>query len=118
MGAAFFLIFLAVLFCIAMFFIMISAVFLIIRRVMKRRGKLVKKRWFVIPMVILVFNILVAFIPVGYIAFLRIVNYSAAAEIVYAKSGKSLFWPMDEYESTTNWFEMDGTKYVRFPLWL
>lgn len=114
MGAVFFMMLMAVLFCIAMFFIILSTVFLIIRKVKKRKGKLVKKRWFVIPMVILVFNILVACIPIGYIVFLRAVNSSQVADIVYAESGKALYWPMGEYESTTNWFEMDGIKYVRF----
>lgn len=114
MGAVFFFMLMVVLFCIAMFFIILSTVFLIIRRVKKRRGKLVKRRWFVIPTVILVFNILVISIPIGYIVFLRIANNSQASDIIYAESGKVLYWPMGEYEPTTNWFEMDGTKYVQF----
>ena len=114
MGAVFFMMLMAVLFCIAIFFIIVSTVFLIIRRGKKRKGKLVKKRWFVIPMVILVFNIIVACIPIGYIVFLRVANSSKTADIVYAESGKALYWPMGEYESTTTWFEMDGTKYVQF----
>ena len=65
-------------------------------------------------MVILVFNILVACIPIGYIVFLRVANSNQAVDIVYAESRKALYWPMGEYESTTNWFEMDGTKYVCF----
>jgi energy-coupling factor transporter transmembrane protein EcfT len=114
MGAVFFFMLMAVLFFIALFFIFLSAILLIIRRVRKRRGKTVKKRWFVIPVVILVINIIVAMIPVGYIVFLRYANNSNAAKIVYAESGKALYWPMVEYESTTNWFEMGTTKYVQF----
>ncbi|WP_312648963.1 hypothetical protein [Aminipila sp.] len=114
MGAVFFMMIMAVLFCIAMVFIIISTVFLIIHRVRKQKGNFVKKRWFIIPMVILVFNILVACIPIGYIVFLRTANSSQTTDIVYAESGKALYWPMGEYESATNWFEMDGKKYVQF----
>ncbi len=114
MGALFFLILMAILFFIALFFIIISTIFLIVWKVRKQRGKTPKKRWFVIPVVILIINIIVAMIPVGYIGFLRYVNSKTADEIVYAESGKSLYWPMGKYESTTNWFEMDGTKYVQF----
>ncbi|WP_027399795.1 hypothetical protein [Anaerovorax odorimutans] len=114
MGAVFFMMLMVILFCIAMFFIVVSTVFLIFRRVKKRKGKLVKKKWFVIPMVILVFNILVACIPIGYIVFLHIANSSQITDIVYAKSGEVLYWPIGEYESTTNWFEMDGKKYIQF----
>jgi len=115
MGAVFFSVLLAILFFSAMFFIILSTVLLIIWRGKKRRSEPVKKIWFVIPAVILVFNILVALIPVGFIAFLRFANNINTPEIVYAKSGIVLCWPMGEFESTTDWFEMDGTKYVLFP---
>lgn len=114
MGAVFFFMLLAALFGVAIFFIILSVVFLIIRRAKKKKGKLVKKRWFVIPVAILIFNIIVALIPVGYIAFLRYENMRNATEIVYAESGKMLNWPMGEFESSTNWFEMDGIEYVQF----
>lgn len=111
MGALYFMILMAFLFCFAMFFITASTIFLIIRRKKKRKGKLVKKRWFVIPLIILIFNILVACIPIGFVVFLRVANSSQVVDIVYAESGKKLYWPI---ESNTNWFEMDGTKYVQF----
>jgi len=46
--------------------------------------------------------------------FLHYANTSNTSKIIYAESGKTLNWPMGEYESTTTWFEMDGTKYVKF----
>lgn len=114
MGAVFFMMIMVVLFCIAMVFIIASTVFLIIRRARKRKGNYVKQKWFIIPIVILVFNILVVCIPIGYIVFLRVANSSQTTDIIYVESGKALYWPMGENESTTNWFEMDGKKYVQF----
>lgn len=117
MGAVFFFIFLGILFFIAAFFIILSVILLIIRKIKIHKGNTVKKRWLVIPVVILVINLIVAMIPVGFIAFLRYANTSNAPKIAYAKSGKMLYWPVDEYESTAGWFEMDGRKYVQFQDW-
>lgn len=114
MGVVFFMMFLAVLFCIALFFIVLSIVFIIVWNVKKSRGKTPKKRWLVIPSVFLVINLIVAFIPIGYIGFLRYANSMNTNEIVYAESGETLFWPMGEIEPTHTWFEMDGIKYVEF----
>jgi hypothetical protein len=114
MGATFFFIFLAGIFFIAVFFIILSVVMLIIRYVRKRRGINVTKRWLVIPVVILVINVIIAMLPASYLAFLRYANTKNTSSIVCVESGKALNWPMGEYESTTNWFEMDGTKYIRF----
>lgn len=114
MGSIFFLFFLVILFTIALFFIILSAILLIIQNVRKHKGKTVKKRWFVILITILVMNSIVAILPVGYIVFLRHVNTRNISKIIYAESGKMLYWPLGEYESTTNWFEMNGTKFVQF----
>lgn len=114
MGSVLFLMFMAILFFVALFFIIVSVIFIIVWKARKRRGKTSKKRWLVIPIVILIINIIVAMIPISYISFLRYVNSKTVDKIVYAESGKALYWPMGEYESTTNWFEMDGMKYIRF----
>lgn len=117
MGAIFFFVFLAILFFIAVFFIILSVTLLIIRKIRIHKGKTVKKRWLVIPVILLIINIIIAILPVSYIGFLRYANTSNTTEIVYAKSGKMLYWPRGKYESTTSWFEMDGTKYVQFRGW-
>ncbi len=113
MGAMFFILFFGVLFFIALFFIIVSVVLLIVRYIKVRRGRPVKKRWLVIPVILLVTNSILAMLPVGYIAFLHYANSSNSSTAVYADSGISLNWPLGEYESTTSWFEMDGVKYVR-----
>jgi hypothetical protein len=114
MGAVFFFIFMALLFFVALFFIILNTIFILIWKARKRRGKTPKKRWLVIPTVFLVVNIIMALIPVGFIGFLRIVNSAYTPEVVYAESGIVLYWPLEENGSTTKWFEMDGIKYVEF----
>lgn len=89
-----------------------SSIFIIVSIIIKKKGKVVKKSWFVVPLIILVVNILIAMIPVGYITFLRIANNMSAEEIIYAESGKAIYWPMDGKTSNTNWFEMDNMKYI------
>lgn len=118
MGAVFFLAFMVFVFLIAMFFIIVNTVLIVIWNVRKRRGKNPKKWWRVVPTVLLVVNVIVALILVGYIGFLRFTNNVSAVEIVYADSEKILYWPMGEYEPTTTWFEMDGIRYERVSGWL
>lgn len=114
MGAVFFLMFIVILFFVALFFIILNIIFIVIRNKMKRKGKDSQKKWLVIPVIFLIINIIVALVPIAYIGFLRYANNTSKDTIVYAKSGKILYWPMTEYEPTTNWFEMNGKKYVRF----
>ena len=112
MGAIFFMVFLAIVFFIALFFIVISTTLIVVWKVRKRRGKNPKKWWLVVPTILLIINAIIVMLPVGYISFLRYTNNTAKQPVVYSEP--VLYWPMGEYESTTNWFEMDGIKYVRF----
>lgn len=114
MGALFFLTFMAILFFVALFFIILNTIFIIIWNVGKRKGKPKKKRWLVIPTIFLIISIIVSLIPIAYIGFLRYRNSKSKDTIIYAKSGIVLYWPMGKYEPTTNWFEMNGKKYVTF----
>ncbi|MFP3153045.1 hypothetical protein LQZ18_01170 [Lachnospiraceae bacterium ZAX-1] len=114
MGGVFFFIFLAIAFFIALFFIILSAILIIVWNVKKRKGKSPKKWWLVVPAVLLIINIVIALLPAGYIGFLRYANSSNNPDTIYAESGKTLYWPMGNYEPTTSWFEIDGVKCVRF----
>jgi uncharacterized BrkB/YihY/UPF0761 family membrane protein len=111
MGTALFFIFLAIIFVVALFFIVLNSIFIIIWNVKKHRGKPVKKRWLVIPVVFLIINGILMLFPVGFVIFLRIANSSARPEIVYAPSGKVLYWIEDEMGSIPS-FELDEVKYV------
>jgi len=112
MASVFFMIFLAVVFFVAIFFAGAGAVGIVVWNVRKRRGKSPKKRWLVIPSIVLVISVIAALLPVSYIGFLRLANNSNMRPIEYAESGIMLVWPMGAHESTTAWFEMDGVKYV------
>ncbi len=114
MGAIFFLVFIAISFFVALFFIILNTIFIIIWNIRKKRKKAPKKRWLVIPVIFLVINVIVALMPIAYIGFLRFANNTSRDTVVYSKSGTVLYWPMGEYEPTTNWFEMNGKKYVTF----
>jgi len=114
MGATFFMILMAIVFSIAVFFIVLSITLIVVWNIRKRRGKNPRKWWLVAPTILLIINVIVALLPVGYVGFLRYANNSAEQPIVYADSKKVLYWPMDDYEPTTNYFEMGGVKYVRF----
>ncbi|WP_244834997.1 hypothetical protein [Clostridium sp. BJN0001] len=114
MGSLFFLMFMAILFFVALFFIILNAIFIIIWNVHKRKEKSPKKKWLVIPIIFLIINIIVSLVPISYIGFLRYTNNKNEEKIIYAKSGIILYWPMGKYEPTTNWFEMNGKKYVAF----
>jgi len=114
MGAVFFMAFLAILFFVAVFFILASIVIIAIWKTRKRKGKNPKKWWLVIPTALLIINVLVAMLPVGYIGFLRFANSTNRKPVIYAKSEIMLVWPMGEHESTQAYFEMDGIKYIRF----
>jgi len=115
MGALFFFILIAILFFVALFFIILTTIFIISWNIRKRKGKNPKKQWLMISVIFLIINIIIAFIPIAYIGFLRYVNTSNKEIITYAEeSGTILYWPMGEYEPTTSWFEMNGKKYVQF----
>lgn len=114
MGAVFFLIFLAILFFISLSFIILSTIFIIRWNIKKRKGTPPKKRWLIIPVIILVINVIIALIPIGYIGFLRYANSSNKHDIVNIQSDKVLYWPMTDNQSTTSWFDMDGERYIRF----
>jgi energy-coupling factor transporter transmembrane protein EcfT len=114
MGALFFMAFMAILFFIAVIFIFVSSIIIIIWNIQKRMGKSPKKWWLVVPTVLLIINVIVALLPVGYVGFLRYANRTLSRPVIYAESGKMLYWPMGEYEPTKNWFEMEGANYSRF----
>jgi len=114
MGVVFFVAFMGFLFISALFFIILSTSSMILINVFRKKGKFTKKRWIVIPVIILVFNILVGLIPVGFFAFMRYQNNHDIIPVVYAKSGEVLFWPIEDEVSTYNWFEIDGVKYVSY----
>ena len=114
MGVVFFLGFMAILFFTATFFIIASIVFIIFYKIRKRRGSNPKKRWIVIPVVILVFNIIIALIPVGFFAFIRFTNSASHEPVEMAKSKKVIYWPMRNSQPNTDLFEMDGEYYVAF----
>ena len=115
MGSIFFLGFLILLFFVALFFIVVSTVVIIIWNVRKRIGKTPRKWWLVLPSVLLAVNILVAVMPFGYIGFIRSANSQIVDNVVYAKSGIMIYWPIDDTYNrmTIDWFEMDGIKFVR-----
>ncbi len=108
--AAFFV--MMIIFCISLFFIIISTVLLIIRKTQVKKGRLLKKRWLVVPLIILVINIFIITIPLGFVGFLREANSQVIRDIVYAESGKILYWPMDKYVYIDDWFMMDDIKYI------
>jgi hypothetical protein len=114
MGAVFFMMLMAILFFVAILFIIVSVIFIIVWKTRKRRGKTSKKRWLVIPVVLLVISVFVVLIPVSYIVFLRYANNANKPNIVYAESGKVVYWPSNGNGDYSNWFEMDGKKYVQF----
>jgi hypothetical protein len=114
MGAVFFYLFLVILLIIALFFILLSILFIIIWNIRKRRQKTTKKRWLVIPIIFLILNVIIALLSISYIGFLRFANNTNKDTISYANSELILYWPMGEYEPTTNWFEMNGKKYIKF----
>lgn len=114
MGAMVFFILMVFIFCVASFFILLSAVLLIIQKVRRSRGRIVKKRWIVMPVILLVINVMVLIIPIGFVVFIRSANMSNTPKIVYAESGKVIHWPKGEYEPDTNWFKMNDSKYVLF----
>ena len=113
MGALFAMMFFAIIFFIAMFFVIANVVIIIIWSVRKRRGKNPRKWWFIVPLIFLIFNVVVALIPVGFVGFLRVVNSYADEPVVYSDSGVVIYWPTEEHNlETTAWFEMDGNRYV------
>ena len=118
MGAVFFLAFMIIVFLGAVFLIIASITLIVIWKARKRSGKNPKKWWRLVSIVLLIVNVILALIPVGYLGFLRFSNDTNKDEVVYAESGKVLYWPMGEYGPTTSWFEMDGIKYERVPGWL
>jgi energy-coupling factor transporter transmembrane protein EcfT len=113
-GALAFFILMAVVFFVAIFFIILSVILLLVRSAKIRKGRTVKKRWFVIPVVVLVVSMIAAMIPVGFIVFLRYENGKKSLKLSMLNQEKRFYWPMGEYQSNTGWFEMDGVKYVRF----
>lgn len=115
MGVIFFLGFLIILFFIALFFIVVSIVAIILWNVRKQKGKAPRKLWLVLPSVLLTISLLAAILPFGYIGFIRSTNSQLVDNVVYAKSGTVIYWPIDDFynNTTTAWFEMDGIKFVR-----
>lgn len=80
----------------------------------KSKGKNPKKWSLIVPIILLIINVVVISFPVAYIGFIRYTNSTNREPVVYAKSGKMLYWPIKKYESAKDWFEMDGVKYIRF----
>ena len=74
MGVLFFMIFLAILFSIAGFFIIVNIIIIAVWKLRKREGKNPQKWWLILPTIFLVVNIIVAFLPVGFIGFLCLAN--------------------------------------------
>jgi energy-coupling factor transporter transmembrane protein EcfT len=114
LGAIFFMLIMIIIFFLAIFFIILNTIFIVIWNIRKRKQKDLKKRWVVVPVIFLIISVIVALVPIAYIGFLRYANNKSKDPIVYAESGTILYWPTGEYGSTTNWFEMNGKKYVEF----
>ncbi len=113
MGALAFMFLLAVVFFVALFFIILNIILIIIWNVVKRSGKHPKKVFVILPTVFLIISLLVEVLPVGWVSFLHYTNSQAAKQIVRAESGKILYWGTDENGANTiGNFEMDGTKYI------
>ena len=110
MGAVFFMLFLAILFFVAMPFVIVSTVVIIIWIVRKRKGRKPRKWLLIVPTVVLIISSIIALLPVGYIGFLRYVNSIENKQGAYVKTGKMLYWSIDN--SIHDCFEMDGLKYV------
>lgn len=114
MGAIFFFIPLIIVFFVALFLIILNIVLIIVWNVKKRKGKAPKKYWLVIPIIFLIVNIVVISVPIGYVGFLRHVNSTEYDTTVYKETDTILYWPMENNDSTTTWFEMNGKKYLDF----
>ena len=114
MGAVFFMAFLAILFFVAMFFIILSIINIVKWKKQKRNGKTPKKWLLVVHTILLIINMIVVLIPIGYIGILRYANSIDNRSIVNVKTNKILYWPMDtsQWQSSRTWFDMDGIKYV------
>lgn len=114
MGAVFFMTLLVIVLIVAIIFIVVNLGLVIAWRVRKKKGKAPKKWWFVLASIFLVINIVLAAIPIGYFGFLRVTNASYDSENDVTQTSTSLVWPMGEYEPTTQWFEIEGKKYIIF----
>ena len=112
MGALAALLAMTIIFCTSLFFISISIIILIIRKTQMKKGQLTKKRWLIIPLIILVMNIFLISIPLAFTGFLREANGQVIKDKVYAESGEMLYWPMDNYDTADEWFMKDDIKYV------
>ena len=65
------LLILGILFFIACLFVTASIVMIVLYHIRRQRGETQKKRWLVIPIVLLVFNLLVALLPAWYLGYHR-----------------------------------------------
>ena len=113
MGATFFMLLMAILLCTGLFLAGINIILIIVWNIRKHRGKSPKKRYVVIPTVILVISIAITLIPVGFVCFLRAGNSTISSDIVMAESGEIIHWGHDENGGATiSNFDWNGVKYV------
>lgn len=108
-----FFILMVILFFGALFFITLNTIFIIIWKIRKHLGKNPKKRYLVIPVILLIISIVVELIPIGWLSTVRSANSSRADEVDWAKSSKIVYWSQDENgDEPIEKFKMNGTTYI------
>lgn len=113
MGATIFMVLLAIAFFVALFFILLNIVFIIIWSVIKRHGKHPKKVFIILPVIFLVLSVIVEAVPVSVVVFIHNANNQSAEPVVWAQSGKMIYWGTDENgDETYDNFTLDGVQYI------
>ncbi|GAB2022712.1 hypothetical protein RyT2_17860 [Pseudolactococcus yaeyamensis] len=109
-------------FFVALFLIVLSTILLLIWRVRKAKGKNPKKRWLILPLIVLILPLIVLIlplivlilsllfelIPLGIISLNWQKNRAEMKEKVTLKSKKIVYWNQNNYHT----FVLDGVKYA------
>ncbi len=97
-----------------LFFILISAIFIIRWFIRRHKGKTISKSGIVIPTIVLVFNLVVLCIPIGIIGTLRMANHNVGNHAQYEVADEIIYWNIVNNEEDRDHFEYNGDKYVKY----